>query len=162
LYALESLAAEHIDFTIYDRLVKLPHFSRDLERDNHDEISEVYHFRSQINLADGVILCTPEYAGGPPGVLKNALDWTVSSSEFLNKPTALISASPSPTGGEKAHDALLYTLSNYLQAFIVKGGTLKITQVSKRLNAQKEVTDPSTLEDLSLLLKNVVHTVVRN
>ena len=49
--------------------------------------------REQFKLADGVIICTPEYARGVPGVLKNALDWIVSSGEFENKSVAVISAS---------------------------------------------------------------------
>ncbi len=42
-----------------------------------------------------MLICTPEYAFGVPGSLKNALDWTVSTGEFYRKPVAVISASPS-------------------------------------------------------------------
>jgi chromate reductase, NAD(P)H dehydrogenase (quinone) len=60
-----------------------------------------------ISTATAVIICTPEYAHGVPGTLKNAIDWTVSANEFNNKPTALITAS---TDGTYAHNALLETL----------------------------------------------------
>jgi NAD(P)H-dependent FMN reductase len=46
----------------------------------------------------------------PPGSLKNALDWLVSSGELNDKPVAAISASPLPTGGDKALTSLLLTL----------------------------------------------------
>ena len=45
------------------------------------------------------------------GSLKNAFDWIVSSGEFVNKPVAALSASPYPTGGERAHASLLSTLT---------------------------------------------------
>jgi chromate reductase, NAD(P)H dehydrogenase (quinone) len=44
--------------------------------------------------ADGLLISSPEYAHGVPGVLKNALDWLVSSLEFPGKPVALINTSP--------------------------------------------------------------------
>ncbi|MDZ8079584.1 MAG: NAD(P)H-dependent oxidoreductase [Nostoc sp. DcaGUA01] len=49
-----------------------------------------------------MLIGTPEYAYGMPGVLKNALDWLVLSGELVNKPVATISASPSEFGGSKA------------------------------------------------------------
>jgi NAD(P)H-dependent FMN reductase len=55
----------------------------------------------------GLPFFTPEYAFGMPGVLKNALDWTVSSGEFDKKPVA---ASPTYGGGDKAHASLLLVL----------------------------------------------------
>jgi NAD(P)H-dependent FMN reductase len=39
-------------------------------------------FRRELMAADGILICTPEYAMGVPGTLKNAIDWTVSSMEF--------------------------------------------------------------------------------
>ena len=39
--------------------------------------------------ADGVIIVTPEYNHGPPGVLKNVLDWV--GPEWVDKPVGLIS-----------------------------------------------------------------------
>ena len=50
--------------------------------------------RSQIIAADALIIASPEYAHGITGVLKNALDWLVSSEAFINKPVALFNASP--------------------------------------------------------------------
>lgn len=44
-----------------------------------------------------MIISSPEYAHGVPGVLKNALDWLVASGELYEKPVALFSASPRAT-----------------------------------------------------------------
>ena len=51
-------------------------------------------FQSQLKRSAGVIISTPEYAHGVPGVLKNALDWLVASGELYEKPVAIFSASP--------------------------------------------------------------------
>ena len=40
-----------------------------------------------------VLISSPEYAHGVPGMLKNALDWVVGSGEFMEKRVALVNAS---------------------------------------------------------------------
>jgi len=82
----------HVKLTIYDGLGNLPHFNPEI--DTEFPPPPVSDFRSQLNNSAGVIISTPEYAHGIPGVLKNALDWLVASGELYEKPVALFSASP--------------------------------------------------------------------
>src|SRR5580658_2096020 len=103
--AIAELTSDRLNIRIFDGLSRLPHFNPDLDTDIPP--AEVTEFRDQLKAADGVLICTPEYAMGLPGSLKNALDWTVSSSGFSNKPVAAITAS---TSGQKAHESLLGTL----------------------------------------------------
>ncbi|WP_442948302.1 NADPH-dependent FMN reductase [Nostoc sp.] len=42
----------------------------------------VKDWRALLEKSDGVLISTPEYAYGMPGVLKNALDWIVPSGEL--------------------------------------------------------------------------------
>lgn len=140
----------NVDFSIYQGLDKMPHFNPDLDQEG--AFASVEDFRMQLKHADGVIICTPEFAKGVPGTLKNALDWIVSSGEFIDKPTAVISASPMPSGGQYAHDSLLLTLE-MINAKIVEGGTLHIPFVTTKLNEQGEVTDAETIEDLQSVLR---------
>lgn len=59
--------------------------------------------------AAGVVIATPEYNYGIPGPLKNALDWLSRpgfKSVFAGKRVAVISVSPSVTGGVRAQGAL--------------------------------------------------------
>lgn len=97
-----TLTGAETDFSVYNGIGQLPHFNPSL--DTQPAAAEVQRFRNELKSADGIIICTPEYAFGIPGSLKNALDWTVSSGELVNKPLALITASLS---GEKAQAALL-------------------------------------------------------
>lgn len=94
LRAAAVLAQEGVEITLYDGLGDLPHFNPDLEG---SEPPSVLDFRARLQAADGVLISSPEYAHGVPGVLKNALDWVVGSGEFVEKPTALLNASPRST-----------------------------------------------------------------
>src|ERR1700750_2522295 len=95
LRALGDMMTADINYKIYNGISDIPAFDPGL--DNENSPSAVTSFRKQLSDADGIIICTPEYAYGVPGALKNAIDWTVSSASFSGKPTALITAS---TGGE--------------------------------------------------------------
>src|ERR1700753_4281292 len=79
-----GLAPEGMEITIYDGLGDLPHFNPDI--DDGDGPSAVRDLRQQLQAADGILICTPEYAFGVPGVLKNALDWLVSTGDLSGKP----------------------------------------------------------------------------
>ncbi len=154
--ATAALAPENMEFTLYDGLADLPHFSPDLDGD--DPPASVHNLRKLLKAADVVLICTPEYAFGVPGSLKNALDWTVSTGEFYRKPVAAISASPSPTGGDKAHASLLLTLTA-LGANVPERGKLMIPAVGKKLNANGEVSDPETRQALRSVLDALAHTI---
>jgi NAD(P)H-dependent FMN reductase len=135
--------------TIYNRLDKLPHFNPDIDEDL--AFQEVENFRHNLKTADVVIISTPEYAKGIPGVLKNALDWIVSSGEFIDKPTGVISVSPMPTGGNEAMRSILLTL-HMIQAQIPEDATLCISQVSLKIRENGSIIDPSLQQELSIFL----------
>ena len=103
--AIAGLTGSQFAITVYKDISAIPHFNPDL--DNENPPKEVIDFRKQIKESDGILICTPEYAMGVPGTLKNAIDWTVSSCDFSHKPVALINASLS---GEKSHESLLGTI----------------------------------------------------
>ena len=65
--------------------------------------------------ADGLVLATPEYNNGVPGVFKNAIDWLSRPADdigrvFGGRPVALIGASPGGFGTILAQDAWLSVL----------------------------------------------------
>jgi chromate reductase, NAD(P)H dehydrogenase (quinone) len=151
LRAIVKLRSTNIQISIYDGLGNLPHFNPELDGDNAP--LTVLDWRDRLKEADGVIFCTPEYAHGIPGVLKNGLDWIVSSGELIHKPTAVISASPSLDGGAKANDSLVQTL-NVMMAEIVDEAVLCIPTVSAKLNGD-EVIDISTKQELMSLLDRI-------
>jgi chromate reductase len=94
LRAAAALVPEGVEIGLYSGLGKLPHFNPDLEG---VEPLVVKDFSAQVGAADGIIISTPEYVHGVPGVLKNALDWLVGGFSFINKPVALFNAEPRST-----------------------------------------------------------------
>ncbi len=89
------LAPPNCEVIISHALGGLPHFNPDL--DNETPPDSVTSWRAQWRAADAALICSPEYARGIPGSLKNGLDWLVSSGELMNKPLALINISPRST-----------------------------------------------------------------
>ena len=144
--------------SVFSELGALPHYNSDL--DKAEGPAPVTRWRAALANADGIVICTPEYAFGIPGVLKNALDWIASSGELLNKPVLAISASPGYTGGDKAHASLLLTLSA-LAAQVISSGSISISAVQQKLNEQQQIIDPalaatlaSGLHDLQQMIEN--------
>lgn len=105
LNAIALLTKDKFEMEIFTDIDKLPHFNPDLDNDTPPQ--PIQDFRNRLRHAEAILICTPEYAMGVPGSLKNALDWTVSSCEFSHKPTALITAS---SQGFKGHASLMETL----------------------------------------------------
>jgi NAD(P)H-dependent FMN reductase len=151
LLHLQNTADSDIQFSIYEDLGAIPHFNPDLDTDSPP--SEVTLFRDALKDADAVIFSTPEYAFGVPGVLKNAIDWTVSSGELVEKPVAVISASPTYAGGDKAHGALILTLAGALACKIPEECQMIIGSVKTKINHLGAITNQETIDKLRLLLE---------
>jgi chromate reductase len=63
-------------------------------------------------MADGIVVSTPEYNGGIPGVVKNAIDWMSRPVAdiprvFKDRPLALMGATPGMAGTRFAQQAWL-------------------------------------------------------
>lgn len=148
---IATFAPENVHITIVSGLEKLPHFNPDIEAGNEF----VNEFRTQIKKADAVIFSTPEYAFGVPGVLKNALDWLVSSGELNEKPVAAISASPLWPGGDKALASLLLTLTALGTKFTPQS-CLSIGNIKNKMNAAGTITDVATIHSLQSILNDLI------
>ena len=147
--AIRILCADFAEVDTFEGLSEIPHFNPDLDNDNPPK--NVLDFREQLKQADGILICTPEYAMGVPGTLKNAIDWTVSSMEFSHKPVALITAS---TAGHKAHHSLMETL-RVIEADIPSTSQLVISHVRTKLQGDN-IVDVDTLNQV----KNVVDSLI--
>jgi chromate reductase, NAD(P)H dehydrogenase (quinone) len=75
----------------------------------------VCDLKARVRACDGLLLATPEYNNGIPGVFKNAIDWLSRPISdipqvFGNRPVAVIGASPGGFGTVLAQDAWLSVL----------------------------------------------------
>lgn len=109
----------------------LPHFNPDLDGEGASAPVSVRAFRDQIAAADALMFCSPEYAHGVPGSLKNALDWLVSAPEMVFKPIGLLNVSPRSTYAIASLAETLRTMSTVL----VEGASLELPLAGTRLDA---------------------------
>jgi NAD(P)H-dependent FMN reductase len=98
-----------VEVSTYGELADIPPFNPDLDTDAAP--IGVVRFRAALEACDAILICSPEYAHGVSGVLKNALDWVVGSGELINKPIALINASMRATHAYASLKETLTTMS---------------------------------------------------
>ncbi len=121
-------------------LAELPYFDPDLQYS--EETPElVKRMRSVAKTCDLILISTPEYAHGVPGILKNGLEWLFSE-ETQKKKVALIVGSAQ---GQWARDQLLEILKtmdfsvNEKDCLIIHGARTKINQQSIFLDKETQV-----------------------
>jgi chromate reductase, NAD(P)H dehydrogenase (quinone) len=136
-----ALSPPNVEMKLYGGLGDLPHFNPDLEP---SEPTSVNDLRSQIKWADGLLISSPEYAHGVPGVLKNALDWLVSGEEFVGKAIALFNASPRATHAQASLTEILTTMSGR----IVPEASIAVPLLGRKLDAAGIMADPEISREL--------------
>jgi chromate reductase len=115
LRATEQLAPQNTEMRIVS-LENIPLYNADLDVDGGPVV--VRELKRQIDDSDGLLIATPEYNYGIPGVLKNAIDWASRpgfKSVLAGKPVAILGAAPGMVGTARAQaqlkQVLLSTLS---------------------------------------------------
>jgi NAD(P)H-dependent FMN reductase len=151
--AVAGLMKDAFSVEVYESVGRLPHFDPGLI--DGSVPGEVRLFCAKIAKADGVIICTPEYAHGVPGALKNAIDWTVASADFSHKPTVLITAS---TDGRFGHAALLETL-RVIEAEGVDELNMVVSFVRTKVSAEGRITDEGVLGQVTALMGRFLETM---
>ena len=105
---------------------KFPLFNERLSKQT-TSLQTAVEFSEKIKAADGVIIVTPEYNGGYPASLKNAIDLLYP--EWHRKPIALVSASNGPFGGAQVLTSLQFSLWK-IKAWVVPA-TFQVPFVDK-------------------------------
>jgi len=152
LYAASALAPENLDVIVYDGLASLPHFNPDLDNDAPQAVTD---FRSQLRKSAGIIISSPEYANGIPGVLKNAPDWLVTSGELYQKPVALFSASPRTTF---AQASLTVTLS-VMFVRLIEEASITVPLLDKQQDESGLLANPGMSQAICSALVTFAHAV---
>ncbi|MHB1313327.1 MAG: NADPH-dependent FMN reductase [Gemmatimonadaceae bacterium] len=152
LHAAALVAPPSVRITLLDGLAELPQFNPDLDGEGAVPPGAVQALREQVAAADGVLICSPEYAHGVPGSLKNALDWLVSGPEVVSKPIGLLNASPRSTHAQASLAETLRTMS----AVLVAGASVELPLNGRRLDA----TDIAADADLARRLRSALEAMV--
>lgn len=147
---ISSLPNENFYLTIFDNLKSLPHFDPELSVSNPPE--QIIDFRKSIEQADGIIICTPEYVFGIPSGLKNAIEWCIATTIFMDKPSGLITAS---ANGQKGHEELQLIMKTAIAKFTDET-CLLIQGLKGKFDGQGVLTDNKIQEKLNIFIDNFI------
>jgi len=108
--------------------------------------------KDEIAASDAVLLVTPEYNNGIPGVFKNAIDWLSRPAAdvariFGGRPFAVIGASPGGFGTILAQAAWLPVLRT-LGVRHWSGGRLMLSRANQVFDEHGEIRDEAAREQL--------------
>jgi chromate reductase, NAD(P)H dehydrogenase (quinone) len=153
--AVARLAPHLVDVSIYRELEMLPPFNPDLDRD--EAPAAVSRFRAALQSCDAVLISSPEYAHGVPGVLKNALDWVVGSGELVDKPVAIINASGR---AQHAWISLAETLA-VMSAYVIREASITVSLQGSTLDADGIIEDAERAPMLRVAIEALADAALR-
>ena len=133
----------------------IPPFNQDEERNPPQKVID---FKNRIRGADAILLVTPEYNYGMPGVLKNAIDWAsrpYGDNAWNGKPVAIMSAAMSLGGGVRAQYQLRQAFV-FLNMDAVVQPEVAINNIGERFDEQGNLKDETSRKLISQLLENLV------
>jgi chromate reductase len=111
LHAAADLAPAGMVIRATGELASIPLFNEDLEAERPPGVDRLLR---EVRAADGLLIATPEYNWGIPGVLKNAIDWLSRPSPdevLIGKRVAIIGASGGRWGTRLAQAQLRQVLA---------------------------------------------------
>jgi chromate reductase len=159
LKSIAELLPAQAHFSTVD-IGQLPHYNEDL--DVTEAPDAVAIARSQVAASDAIIVVTPEFNHGLPGVLKNTLDWLsrpAFDSCFIGKPVFFVTLSPGALGGVRAQYQLRETLSSML-CQLVPMPEVAITYVADKAPGGR-LSDVTTLRYLTARIEQFVGSISR-
>lgn len=114
----------------------------------------VIAFKEAIAAADSLLIATPEYNHGVPGVLKNALDWAsrpAARSPLWEKPVGVIGASPGQIGTARAQSQIRQTFE-FTNCICMNQPELTVFRAHERFDAAGNLTDETVARFLDAYL----------
>ena len=152
LRAAVELAPAEMEIEAFEGLREIPLYDGDVEAAGLPE--PVRRLAEAIAAADGVLLVTPEYNFGVPGVLKNAIDWISrqpAGAPLRGKPVALAGASGGAAGTARSQLELRPTLA-MMGALVLAGPNVMVGDAGGRFDDELRLVDEPTREQLAALL----------
>jgi chromate reductase, NAD(P)H dehydrogenase (quinone) len=147
-----ELAPPGMTIDVYE-LDMIPQYNGDVEAQGDPE--PVAEWKEAIQRADAILVVTPEYNYGVPGVLKNAIDWASrppGKSVLNGKPAAVMGASPGGFGTSRAQlqvrQAFLFT-----QTLAVLHPEVLVAKAHEKFDAEGRLTDEPTRRFVRQLLE---------
>jgi chromate reductase len=152
VHAAQQVAPDGMSIELIE-IAELPFYNADLEADG--DPPSVVTFKAFLYGADGILISTPEYNDGIPGVLTNAIDWgsrLPGRSPLAGKPVAIMGASPSQVGTARAQLHLRQLLT-HARARVLPPPELLVATAHQRFDAGLRLTHDGTRRILEELLE---------
>lgn len=162
LRAAARIAPPGMTIELYDRLRDIPPYDADLDIEEPPEPAA--DLRRRIHAADAVLIATPEYNYGLPGVLKNAIDWAsrpAASSSLLRKPVAITGAAPTNFGSVRAQLALRQSFL-WIDADVLSKPEVIVFRAHERFDGDGSLIDDDTRDLLASLLDALAKKATAN
>ena len=130
----------------------IPVFDADVEAKG--DPAPVAEFKRAIGSADGLLIATPEYNHGVPGVTKNAIDWASRpprESVLGGKPVAVMGATPG-MGGTARGQAQLRQAFTFTNSYAMPQPEILVARAGEKFDAAGRLVDETTREYLAKFL----------
>ncbi|HEX8127310.1 MAG TPA: NADPH-dependent FMN reductase [Allosphingosinicella sp.] len=160
LRAAAEIAPEGMRISIFD-LADVPLYNGDVEAEGDPE--PVARFKQAIAAADGILMATPEYNHGVPGVMKNAVDWASRpprGAPLGGKPVGIIGASPGSTGTARGQSQLRQAFE-FTASYCMPQPELLVARAHEKFDTEGNLTDPETGRYLARYLAALAEWVRR-
>ncbi|WP_028007070.1 NADPH-dependent FMN reductase [Solimonas flava] len=155
LRAAQKLAGDDVQIELAT-LHGIPLYDGDLEQ-REGPPPAVTALKQRVQTSDALLLATPEYNNGVPGVFKNAIDWLSRpasdiSAVFGGRAVALVGASPGGFGTILAQNGWLPVLRT-LGVRHWAGGRLMVSRAHQAFGADGELNDENVRRQLGDFLR---------
>ncbi len=151
LAAAVELAPRELEIRTFERLREILPYDADVDAAGAPE--PVRTLKAAMRESDGILIATPEYNHGVPGVLKNAIDWAsrpAGSAAFADKPIGILGATPGTGGTIRAQLALRQSLAS--DAYLMGKPEVLIAKAGEKFDAAGRLTDEPTRRHLERFL----------
>ena len=160
LRAATELAPSALHIVIHE-LDGIPLYNGDIEAAGAPR--SVVQLRDAIRQADGLLIATPEYNHGVPGVLKNAIDWLSrppGDSVLNGKVAAVTGASPGLIGTARGQSQLRQAFV-FTNTYALLQPELLVGKAHEKFDADGRLVHQATRDFLATFLQRFAELIAR-
>jgi chromate reductase len=160
LTAAIEVAPPQLTIDCHD-LADIPLYNQDLE--DVGAPPAVTALRDAVRQADAILIATPEYNHGVPGVMKNTIDWLsrpAARSALNGKAAALMGASPGLSGTARCQTQLRQAFV-FTDTYAMCQPEILVRGARDKFDAAGRLTDEPTRRSLTLFLNHFVTWIGR-
>lgn len=160
LRAAEELAPDGMRIEIFD-ISEIPLYDQDVE--DEGDPRPVAELKDAIRRADALLIATPEYNHGVPGVTKNVIDWASRpprEAPLDGKPVGILGASPGITGTARAQSQLRQAFE-FTNSYCMPQPEILVFRAHEKFDEDGTLTHDKTRELLGKYLEALAEFTAR-